>query len=82
MRPRGRICEWRWSDVTEAGWLHDNDNMPKIVRPDYIHTIAQTFILYRTNFLVVVKYLRIQNKYLLNRELYFGLRLRCRSVCR
>jgi len=38
MRPQEKIYEWQWSDATDAGKSHDN-NMAKVVHPDYIHTI-------------------------------------------
>lgn len=37
-RPLWRIYEWRWRDATDAGRSHDIDNMPNVVRSDYIHT--------------------------------------------
>jgi len=35
MRPRERICEWWWSDATDAGRARDKGNMANI---DCIHT--------------------------------------------
>jgi len=38
MSPWERIYEWQWGNTTDAGRLHDNDNMVNVVHLDYIHT--------------------------------------------
>jgi len=37
------IYEWQWSDTTDTARSHDNDNMAKVVNPDYIHTTYTLF---------------------------------------
>lgn len=39
MSPQKRICEWQESNTSDAGRLHDNDNMTNGKCPYYFHTI-------------------------------------------
>jgi len=42
MRPRERICEWQWSDATDAGRSRDSNNMADAVCQNLNHTTQYT----------------------------------------
>jgi len=48
MRPWERICQCQWSDATDVGRSHVNNNMVDIVCPHYIHTIYNILFLATT----------------------------------
>ncbi len=45
MRPQERICEWQWSNGTDAG---SHDNKENVDRPDYITGNTHFILQYRT----------------------------------